>query len=106
MSFETYGLKNRQVNVGLGYTKFFDAPQQVIEVYQMVVTASADATIQFGGPGAPATPEWTLAKGVPMVLPQTTRGWWAFDPAEEVGVNVQSGDPGVSVAILALFRKE
>lgn len=106
MSFNAYGLKNRQVNVGIGYTKFFDPPGQDIEVYQAVIIASADATVQFGGPGAPATPEWTLAKGVPLVLPATKNGWWEFAGDKEVGVNVQSGDPGVSVAILALFRKE
>lgn len=107
MSYEVRGLQIGHANVGAGWTKLFDAPGPGLEmtVYQIAVTASEDCKVQFGGPGAPATAEFSLAKGVPLVLPHSAHGWWEFDGNADIGVNVATAAPSIDVGIHAMFKK-
>jgi hypothetical protein len=105
-SFEAHGKQIQHINVGTGWTKFYGplGPNTELVVYQVAITADQDIKIKFGGPGAPATPTFSVAKGIPFVLPYTDRGWWGFDGSVDMGVDVQAAT-AVDVAILAMVQK-
>ena len=107
MNFDQIGMRVVTKNVGKWWTKFRDplAVPEPITVYQIAVTASEDCQITFGGPGAPATPTFSLLKGVPLVLPETSNGWWEFDSTAERGVLVQTAAGSIDVGILALIKR-
>jgi hypothetical protein len=107
MSFEQRNLRIVKKNVGKGWTKFRDAlaVPEPIAVHQVAVTASEDCQITFGGPGAPATPTFSLLKGVPLVLPNTSDGWWEFDSSVDMGVLVATAAASIDVGILAIIKR-